>query len=1027
MQFDGKSNFAIANIIVPPSPPSAGLTLTVQAGQGSLFTGPPPYNLTAWEPLPPLGNPTASKAEIVRVEKREGDVFTFSERAQENTVAKAIGAGWVIADTITVKALRDIEEALENEATTRQSADNSNASAINSEKTRAEGVEELKATIVSLNAEASARETADGLRLLKSENLKDLGSASTARTNLGLGSAAVEPSSAFDPKGAAASAEAAASTALSGEKTRAETQEGLKLAKAENLKDVSSAATARTNLGLGTAATEPSTAFDAKGAAASAQTAAEGVTATEKTRAETAEALKLAKASNLSDLGSAITARTNLGLGTAAVEAASAFDAKGAAATAEAKSIPLTQKGAASGVAELTASSKLPIAELPAPNAGGHYETSFGNGSASSFVIKHELKTLTPDISVVNQSTGQEEGCRKKVLNENEIELSATAWETTPPGSAAYRVSVDASSGLVATNGSVLTSYALKSEVGANNGIAPLESAGRLPEVRLPISVISAVPSGVASMDTANIQSVLNALSEIAGTSNIATALFSSARPFQINAPLYKPWNVNIEGNAVFKAVEGFPVASVLLQDSLPTTIAAESNGGNVTSIASWSSPSAGVLKVASTIGYPSKGQIRVVNGSGTAIINYTGTTGTSFTGCTLAGGTGGVVSTGGSVSARTYEGVIGSGITLDSDNIAQTGLYLHYFAGMTVGCTVRNSLQDDVILGDSSAVASSYGASLLQQFFVDRTAGSMPSGHRCLWVTSACSDGTMSKSVLKGQKTGIQCDGSNWTFDTPHAWSEGMETCFYDNGLNNHFITPIADTPTTYGLLLGTSQNYGTYTGLFVEVNSIYGVDNTVVAVHNNGSGQENTFTGPVIKGANAEHRVAHDYTGDRTATNWIGAAWQNVVAISLGINFFSGTSGSGGIPVVIQIDSSGNNQAFQVYNTGQSSKLFAVDAAGRVARSNAQATLNGTTAGTAVSSQPEVGSSYKKFIVYLNGYENTGGVAQTIAFPVAFTHAPYIAQQPSAFGATVSTTTLTLPTGMGASVTGWVVVEGF
>lgn len=101
-----------------------------------------------------------------------------------------------------------------------------------------------------------------GAYLAIANNLSDLASVSTARTNLGLGSAALLASSAV-----------------------AQT--------ANNLSDLASASTARTNLGLGTAATQSTGTF-------------------------------CQVANNLSDV-TASTARTNLGLGTAATQSTGTF------------------------------------------------------------------------------------------------------------------------------------------------------------------------------------------------------------------------------------------------------------------------------------------------------------------------------------------------------------------------------------------------------------------------------------------------------------------------------------------------------------------------------------------------------------------------------------------------------------------------------------------------------------------------------------------------------------------------------
>ena len=92
--------------------------------------------------------------------------------------------------------------------------------------------------------------------------------------------------------------------------------------------------------------------------------------------------------------------------------------------------------------------------------------------------------------------------------------------------------------------------------------------------------------------------------------------------------------------------------ATMASVNAAATTVASGSNGGEISQVASWSSPSSGVLDVASTAGWPSAGKFTVATSTTTATCTYTGTTAATLTGCAYVSGSAtGTVATGGAVT----------------------------------------------------------------------------------------------------------------------------------------------------------------------------------------------------------------------------------------------------------------------------------------------------------------------------------------------------------------------------------------
>lgn len=97
-----KKDYATSTVLTAPSPADSGTSLVVQSGHGARFPAAPFYVTVH----PPGEFPTLDNAEKLLVSSKSTDTFTIS-RAQGDTTAKNIEAGWRVSNALFLDDIPD--------------------------------------------------------------------------------------------------------------------------------------------------------------------------------------------------------------------------------------------------------------------------------------------------------------------------------------------------------------------------------------------------------------------------------------------------------------------------------------------------------------------------------------------------------------------------------------------------------------------------------------------------------------------------------------------------------------------------------------------------------------------------------------------------------------------------------------------------------------------------------------------------------------------------------------------------------
>jgi len=165
-------------------------------------------------------------------------------------------------------------------------------------------------------------------------------------------------------------------------------------------------------------------------------------------------------------------------------------------------------------------------------------------------------------------------------------------------------------------------------------------------------------------------------------------------------------YNNNSYAIHVTGGAEGISLDCCVENTPATSTIAAASNGGEISQVATWSSPSAGVLAIANAAYFnPTGGTFTVATSTTTATCTYTGVSGNTLTGVAyVSGSAAGTVSTGGAVSAAVNFILADSGtsvVVINPQNLSPNS-YLGNYVLMDQSAQLSNSGPGGCYLGQT-------------------------------------------------------------------------------------------------------------------------------------------------------------------------------------------------------------------------------------------------------------------------------------------------------------------------------------